>query len=227
MNTAVIVAAGRGTRMRASENKVFLRLRGVPVIVRTVKALRDSGAFSCFVVVTGAQETSRMKRLLARHGLEAIVTVGGESRQESVRRGLAACPGDTELVAIHDGARPLADRDTVLSALESARVNGSGIASVPVKDTIKRASGGLVVETPPRECLYAVQTPQAFRFEEIRACHEQFAGESFTDDAALLEQAGIPVYLSPGSYENIKITTPEDLIIAGRILSGRERKEHK
>ena len=225
MNACVIVAAGRGARMGAEVNKVFLPLLGEPVIVRTVRAVEASGLFPGGVaVVTSAGDLEEMRALLAAHGLAAALCEGGADRQESVRRGLAALPADTDLVAIHDGARPLVTPDVLRASLESAARTGSGVAAVPLKDTVKRADAdGRVLETPDRAALRAVQTPQTFRYAEIRAAHERHRNDRAraTDDAALLEADGLPVQLSAGSPENIKLTTPEDLDLAERILTRR------
>ena len=140
MNAAVVVAAGRGTRMGAGMNKVLLPVCGVPVIVRSVRALWESGLFDGgIVVVTGEEDRERIGRLLEEAGLRAVLCTGGADRQESVRRGLAALPRETELVAIHDGARPLVTRGVLAASLESAGTRGSGVAAMPARDTIKRA----------------------------------------------------------------------------------------
>ena len=139
MNAAVVVAAGRGTRMGAGMNKVLLPVCGVPVIVRSVRALWESGLFDGgIVVVTGEEDRERIGRLLEEAGLRAVLCTGGADRQESVRRGLAALPRETELVAIHDGARPLVTRGVLAASLESAGTRGSGVAAIPLKDTVKR-----------------------------------------------------------------------------------------
>lgn len=228
MNAAVIVAAGSGRRMGAGINKVFLPLLGEPVIVRTVRAFASSGLFGSVVVVTGADDLPAMEKLMAEYGLSVRLCAGGADRQESVRRGLEALPADTELAAVHDGARPLVTREIILRTLESARSRGSGVAAVPLKDTVKRVTqDGLVAETPDRATLRAVQTPQTFPYAAIRAAHEAHRADSAraTDDAALLEADGLPVCLTEGSPENIKVTTPEDMDLAERILLRREGRE--
>ncbi len=233
MNAAVIVAAGRGTRMGAAVNKVLLDLAGIPVIVRTVRAVSESGLFDDIVVVTGEEDIGSVRRLLREAGLSAGVCAGGADRQESVRLGLLALPRETEIVAIHDGARPLVTKEILAASLESAKERGSGVAAIPVKDTVKRVEAdGRVKETPERASLRAVQTPQSFRYREILAAHERCAGsgDRATDDAALLERSGTAVYLTPGSEENLKLTTPQDIAVAERILEtrrGREGQEKK
>ena len=232
MNAAVIVAAGRGTRMGADRNKVFLSLSGEPILLRTARAFSESGLFDRIQIVTGREDLEEAEALFLRAGMAAAVCEGGVDRQESVRRGLAALPEEDGFVAIHDGARPLVTRDVLASSLACAVRTGSGVAAVPVKDTIRRLQKDGSLSTPPREELRAMQTPQTFRLPVIRALHERFHGDPCraTDDAELLLRAGLPVSLSPGSPENLKVTTPEDLLLAERILrrrGDRAREEGK
>ena len=223
-NAAVIVAAGKGTRMGAGRNKVFLLLMGEPILLRTLRAFAESGLYDRLVVVTGEDDRAEAEGLLSAAGIPALVCAGGADRQESVRLGLASLPDSDGLVSIHDGARPLVTREILEASLESAGRTGSGVAAVPVKDTIRRLREDGTLETPPREELRAMQTPQTFRLREIRALHERCREETrrVTDDAELLLQEGLPVTLSPGSPENIKVTTREDLLLAGEILRRRE-----
>lgn len=231
MNAAVIVAAGRGTRMGLERNKVLAPLCGEPVIARTVRAFERTGWFDGgIVVVTGACDLCEMKRILADAGLHAQVVLGGADRQESVCRGLAATNPEAQYVAIHDGARPLVTAEVIARTLESAKKYGSGVAAVPLKDTVKRVNeGGVVVDTPPRDALRAVQTPQTFEAELIRRAHAAYAlGERATDDAALAERMGVEVRLTEGDVENIKLTTPEDMLLARQVILRREgQKEEK
>ena len=231
MNAAVIVAAGRGTRMGLERNKVLAPLCGEPVIARTVRVFERTGWFDGgIVVVTGACDLCEMKRILADAGLHAQVVLGGADRQESVCRGLAATNPAAQYVAIHDGARPLVTAEVIARTLESAKKYGSGVAAVPLKDTVKRVNeGGVVVDTPPRDALRAVQTPQTFEAELIRRAHAAYAlGERATDDAALAERMGVEVRLTEGDVENIKLTTPEDMLLARQVILRREgQKEEK
>lgn len=229
MNAAVIVAAGRGERMGLGRNKLFAPLCGVPVIVHTVRALRDTGLFDGgIVVVTGEDDMAQMRELLKNEGV--TLTPGGADRQESVCRGLACCPAQADIIAIHDGARPLATREVVERTIQSARRFGSGVAAVPLKDTVKRVDEqGRAVETPPRDALRAVQTPQTFDAALIRRAHEQsLCGPRATDDAALVERLGERVVLTQGDAENIKLTTPEDMLLAEQVIlrrAGRAKEE--
>lgn len=226
---AVILGGGSGRRMGSDLNKIFLPLRGIPAIVRSIAPF--TGLCAGAVVVAAENEIDDMRALLSRYGMDRFVKAivpGGKERQYSVWNGLKALPEDAECVLIHDGARSLVTEDIIQRAMESVEQHGSGIAAVPVVDTIKRAAeDGLVVDTPERASLYAVQTPQAFRMELILQAHLKAQEDGFfgTDDASLLEHAGMPVYLSEGSRENLKLTTPIDLELADLILSDRAERE--
>ena len=228
-NYAIILGGGSGRRMKSDLNKIFLPLRGIPAIVRAIAPF--TGFCAGAVVVAAADEVDDMKTILAKYGMGRFVKAvvpGGSERQYSVYNGLKALPEDAEHVLIHDGARALVTEQVIRRALESVEQHGSGVAAIPVVDTIKRAdSDGLVQETPDRSTLYAIQTPQSFRLDVILAAHEKAREDGFlgTDDASLLEHAGIPVYLSEGDRENLKLTTPTDLELAEVILQIRADEE--
>ena len=229
MNAAVIVAAGRGSRMGLERNKVLYPLCGEPIIVRTVRAFEETGLFGGgIVVVTGADDMDEMKRMFEAAGVHVRAVVeGGADRQESVFCGIAACDPAAEIIAIHDGARPLVTREVIERTIESAKQYGSGVAAVQLKDTIKRVdASGCVVDTPIRDTLRAVQTPQTFAAKLIREAHEQFkhgnaGGLRATDDAMLAVWMGHTVRLTQGDVENIKLTTPEDMLLAEQVLLRR------
>ena len=231
MNAAVIVAAGRGARMGMERNKVLYPICGEPVIVRTARAFTGRGLFDGGVVIVASPcDMEDMRAMLTRGGVPVRAIVpGGHDRQESVRRGIAACDPGADIIAIHDGARPLVTREVIAATIDSARRYGSGVAAVPLKDTVKRVDeSGLVVETPQRDLLRAVQTPQTFDAALIRAAHARYADSDVraTDDAMLIEWTGHAVHLTPGDPENIKMTTPEDMLLAGQVILRREgRKE--
>ena len=231
MNAAVIVAAGRGARMGMERNKVLYPLCGEPVIVRTARAFAESGLFDGGVVIVASPcDMEDMRAMLDRGRIPVRAIVeGGHDRQESVRRGIAACDPGADIIAIHDGARLLVTREVIAATIDSARRYGSGVAAVPLKDTVKRVDeSGLVVETPQRDLLRAVQTPQTFDAALIRAAHARYADSDVraTDDAMLIEWTGHAVHLTPGDPENIKLTTPEDMLLAGQVILRREgRKE--
>ncbi|MEG2481535.1 MAG: 2-C-methyl-D-erythritol 4-phosphate cytidylyltransferase [Clostridia bacterium] len=226
---ALVLGGGSGCRMDAGINKVFLPLRGIPAIVRAIAPF--SALCAGAVVVAGKGETEDMQGILSRFGLSHFVlsvVTGGEDRQASVANGLAALPSDAEIVLVHDGARAMVSEAVITRVLESVAVHGSGIAAVSVTDTIKRArSSGEVLETLDRNELYAMQTPQGFLVKSLLAAHEKAAQDGYraTDDAALLEHAGMPVFLAQGDRENLKLTTPIDLALAEAILARRSAQE--
>lgn len=225
---AVILGGGSGKRMGAGQNKVFLPVGGVPAIVRSIRAFQGLCRGAVAVIAPG--EENQLEELIEHYGLSSFVVdvvPGGRERQDSVWNGLNALPADAEYVLIHDGARALVTEQIIRDSLESARQHGSGVAAVPVVDTIKRAAAdGRVMETPDRASLYAMQTPQTFRVSFIRQAHEAARRDGFlgTDDASLLEHASMPVYLSRGHRENLKLTTPVDLALAELILQQREKE---
>jgi len=224
MNAAVIVAAGRGTRMGLERNKVLYPVCGAPIIVHTVRAFADSGLFDGgIVVVTGEQDMEEMRGMMDAAGLCVTFVKGGADRQESVYNGVCACPEAADVIAIHDGARPLVSREVILRTIESAKAHGSGVAAVMLKDTVKRVdASGIVIDTPLRDTLRAVQTPQTFDAKLIREAHEAYkTGERATDDAMLIERMGHAVYLTEGDVENIKLTTPEDMLLAEQVMKKR------
>ncbi len=226
---AIILGGGSGRRMGSDINKIFLPLRGIPAIVRSIAAF--TGLCAGAVVVAAADEVDTMRAVLRRCGMDRFVldvVAGGSERQHSVWNGIQALPQDAECVLIHDGARALVTPEVIRRTIASVEEHGSGIASIPAVDTIKRADkNGLVIETPDRSTLYAMQTPQGFRTELIRKAHEIAQADRFlgTDDASLLEHAGMPVYLCEGDRENLKLTTPTDLKLAELILTMRLEKE--
>jgi len=235
MNAAVIVAAGRGSRMGLDRNKVLYPLCGEPIVVRTIRAFEESGLFDGgIVVVTGENDMDEMRAMLDNAGVAVRAVVrGGADRQESVFCGIRACDDNADIIAIHDGARPLVTREVIARTIESAKAFGSGVAAVMLKDTIKRVDdAGCVVDTPIRDTLRAVQTPQTFDAKLIREAHEEFKngrdGLRATDDAMLAEWMGHTVHLTDGDVENIKLTTPEDMLLAQQVLiRRRQAKEEK
>lgn len=226
---AIILGGGSGRRMGSDINKIFLPLRGIPAIVRSIAAF--TGLCAGAVVVAAADEVDTMRAVIRRCGMDRFVldvVAGGSERQHSVWNGIQALPQDAECALIHDGARALVTPEVIRRTIASVEEHGSGIASIPAVDTIKRADkNGLVIETPDRSTLYAMQTPQGFRTELIRKAHEIAQADRFlgTDDASLLEHAGMPVYLCEGDRENLKLTTPTDLKLAELILTMRLEKE--
>ncbi|WRS27783.1 2-C-methyl-D-erythritol 4-phosphate cytidylyltransferase [Oscillospiraceae bacterium MB08-C2-2] len=220
--TAIIVSAGSSSRMQGVD-KQWLELDGEPVLSRSIAAFQACEPVTRIVVVTREDAVPDVYAMVQDCGFNKVFSVvsGGETRQKSVKNGVEAAGGDTAYFAIHDGARPLVEQETILACLEKAMECGGAAAGVPVKDTIKVCGpDGRVLSTPQRSGLYAVQTPQIFEAALFR--HAIFmadaAGHTFTDDCQLVEQSGKQVYITPGSYSNLKITTPEDVAVAEAIL---------
>ena len=226
MISVIVAAAGRGSRMKRAENKVFLPLLGKPILRYSIEAFLGRSDVAEIVVICAAHETAEMEALVApyREQKPVKVVVGGSERQYSVANALRAVSRDCELILVHDGARPLVTDEVVQSVIDGAREHRAAIAAVPVKDTIKTVDGqGMVVDTPPRSTLYAVQTPQGFESQLLFDAYARAEEDGFlgTDDASLVERLGVRVAVAQGDYQNIKITTPEDLIVGESLLKGR------
>lgn len=212
----IVVAAGRGTRMGTDVSKQYLPLLGKPVLVHTLEAFESMDMVHSVVLVIGAGDEARCSEYVRAYGLRKVsaVLTGGAERQASVYHGLQALDPEVEWVMVHDGVRPFITSREAGECLEAAMQYGAAVLAVPVKDTVKIVEpDGRISSTPERSTLWSIQTPQAFRVDELTAAHELASREGFigTDDAMLLERAGQPVYVVMGSYANIKITTPEDL----------------
>lgn len=219
---AVIVAAGSSRRM-GGENKLLLKLAGAPVLAHTLNAFEKCAAVRDIVLVCREQDMIPYTDLARAFGISKLRTVtrGGDSRTASVLAGITAAPEDTVLVAVHDGARPLVSEAVITEAVYAAAECGAAAPVVPAKDSIKRIKNGCIAADVPRDTLAAVQTPQVFRREVLlRALTDaQRKNLSFTDDCAAVEAMGQTVRATHGSYENIKITTPEDIPAAEAFLN--------
>jgi 2-C-methyl-D-erythritol 4-phosphate cytidylyltransferase len=221
--SAVIVAAGKGTRMKLDINKQYVHINGEPVLARALKAFEMCPAIDEIILVVNSQEIVYCKQNIADlFGFQKLkaITAGGEQRQNSVYNGLKEISGRCDIVLVHDGARPFVDERTINDCIDAAARYGAACAAVPVKDTIKTGDAdSFICDTLDRNSLWSIQTPQAFNFELLKNAHEAAAEDGFmgTDDAVLAERGGKPVKLVMGSYFNIKITTREDLIIAEAI----------
>lgn len=212
---AIILGGGSGQRMGAKCNKVLLPIAGKSMIVRSVEAFVP--LVEQVVVVSREEDMPVMASELAQNGLDVPMVSGGATRQESVWRGLQALSGQCGGVLVHDGARCLVTADVIQRCMVSVEKCGTGVAAVPVTDTIKTVSdANIALDTPNRASLRAVQTPQGFKVDLFRRAHEQAQRDGFlgTDDASLVERLGVPVQLTEGSRRNIKLTTPEDLLMA-------------
>jgi len=211
---AVIVAAGESQRM-GGVDKLWALLGGKPVLARVADTFQNCSLIDQIVIILNEQNLKRGKQLVAEQGWSKITDVcpGGKRRQDSVVAGLSRLR-NCNWVVIHDGARPLVTVDLIKQGLVESKKTGAAVAAVPVTDTIKVAGDDRIVhQTPPRQNLWAVQTPQVFLLDIITEAYQQAKGE-VTDDASLVEQSGYRVKLYMGSYDNIKITTPDDLALA-------------
>ena len=218
---AVVVAAGESRRMEGID-KVFVTLMHRPLISYSLEVLNDCPHVDSIVLVLSRDNLDPGRRLVEEYGWHKVsdITVGGARRQDSVRSGLRQLI-DVDWVLVHDGARPCLTPDLVARGLGEARRTGAATAAVPVKDTVKLATEDLVVtETLPRERLWSVQTPQVFQRSLLAEAHERVP-DDVTDDAAMVERIGGTVRLFHGSYDNIKVTTAQDIAIAEAILGGR------
>ena len=222
--SAILAAGGSSSRM-GGENKLFASVGGMPVLARSVLALAGSPLVDEIVIAVREEDLLAAVDLCKAYGLEKPlkIVVGGATRLESVMAALLECSDQAQLVAVHDGARPLVTREIIDRTIEKAQEAYAAAPAVPVKDTIKVAENGIVLETPDRSKLFSVQTPQVFDRSLLSAALQaaKDAGTTVTDDCSAVERLGKEVYLTEGSYENIKITTPEDLALAEAILERR------
>lgn len=223
---ALIPAAGMGRRMGASINKQYLQLDGLPIVARTISVFEHSPLINAIYLVIPVEEIPYCREHVVEacqfHKIAAIVS-GGPERQQSVMNGLRAMRehvSDDDVILIHDGVRPMVTEEMLRESIAAARTHDGALVAVPAKDTIKTVADGWVTGTPDRNTLWQAQTPQTFRFGRIYAAHlaaetDQYLG---TDDSSLVERSGGRMHIVRGDYRNIKITTPEDLVLAGAFL---------
>ncbi|MED1558188.1 2-C-methyl-D-erythritol 4-phosphate cytidylyltransferase [Bacillus paramycoides] len=226
MYTLIIPAAGQGKRMGAGKNKLFLLINEVPIIVHTLRAFEKDKACKSIIMAINEEERPYFEELMQKYPVEKQVQFiqGGVERQDSVYNALQHVSG-VGYVLVHDGARPFVTNKMVQDVLTSAEKHGASICAVPVKDTVKKVEQNVVVETIERSLLKAVQTPQGFSVPLLLEAHRSAKKSCFlgTDDASLVERIGKQVGVVEGSYYNIKVTTPEDLLIAESFLQVQKR----
>jgi 2-C-methyl-D-erythritol 4-phosphate cytidylyltransferase len=223
--SAIIVAAGDSQRMEGVD-KLFAPLGGEPVLARVLDAFQDCKKVDQIILVMSLKNIEEGRRIIAlgRWSKVTDICLGGKRRQDSVAEGLRRIK-ESDWIIIHDGARPFVTIDLIERGLEEAKETGAAVAAVPITDTIKWAGpDGIVRQTVPRQNLRAVQTPQVFRFDVIKNTYKFVPGD-VTDDAALVEKAGYKVKLYMGAYDNIKITTPGDLAVAGALWQQQEQQD--
>lgn len=221
---ALIVAGGKGTRIKSSIPKQFLELGGLPVLMHTISAFYRYSEKINVIVVIPEDDFSIWKSLCDKHSFHKPITLqkGGDTRFQSVKNGLAQIPGDG-LVAIHDGVRPLVNEDIIGASFRLAAVHKSAVASVRLKESI-RITDQDTTKSVDRSRFRLIQTPQTFQVELIKNAYESKEDPTLTDDASIAERAGHLISLFEGSYENIKITTEEDLVVAEALLKNRSEK---
>jgi len=226
MNVAIVVAAGKGSRLGGDRPKQFLELGGIPVIIHTLRQFERSKEIQAVITVLPAGETAGFESVVKEFALKKVtgVIAGGATRAQSVRNGLRAI-SDAEIVAVHDGVRPFVTPAEIDATVAAARRSGAAILTAHVADTIKRVEAGRVIQTSSRASLRRALTPQCFRFEILKRAYEQLdhlesAGVEITDDSFLVEKWNVEIVAVEGSERNIKITNAEDLAV-GEILLKR------
>lgn len=221
---AVIVSAGKGLRFMEGKKKQFYFLGGKPILAHTLGKFETCSLIRSVRLVVGQEDLDYcLKEIVEKYRFQKVskIVPGGKRRQESVKNGINALPKDAEIVAIHDGVRPLVTQTMIEDSIHFAARYGAVVFATPVKETIKLSNpDGTVLKTLDRESLWQIQTPQTFQVDVIREAHFRATGDGFvgTDDASLVERLGGKVHILPGSYTNIKITTPEDLVLANLFL---------
>lgn len=223
--TAIILAGGTGSRMGTKIKKQYIQLKGKEVIAYTIDVFNQLEEVDDIVVVTGKEEVEYMRQeICKKYNFNKVVSVveGGKERQDSVSNGINAINSSCEYVIVHDGARPFIKANTIRECLAKTKEIGASIVGVPVKDTIKvcNAKTGEIEATPNRDKLWSVQTPQIFKTEIIKEAHSYAIRNNIygTDDSSLVEAMGGKVHMVIGEYTNIKLTTPEDLLLGEKIL---------
>ena len=229
---AILPAAGLGTRMAGPQPKQFLALDGVPILIHSLRAFASVPRVTSIVVAVRKPEIDRVQTQVSENGFSGRVQVveGGDNRQESVANALAAIHAHPDdVVLVHDAVRPLIDAATIDRTIDAVVEHGAAIVGLPAVDTIKQvertAHGALVVSTIPREFIVQAQTPQGFRFGLLQGAFAEATADGFvgTDEASVVERAGHPVAVVPGSHVNLKITQPGDLELAEFYLHQRVR----
>ncbi|QGH36885.1 2-C-methyl-D-erythritol 4-phosphate cytidylyltransferase [Gracilibacillus salitolerans] len=226
----IVLAAGQGKRMNAGKNKQFIELLKEPLIIHTLKKfIQDSWCHNIYLVIN-PNEQKQMEDLITAYQWQNQISFvyGGRERQESGYKGLLAISEENQdmVVMIHDGARPFVEEAELHELAHAAKEKKAALLAVPVTDTIKRKNGNKI-ETLDRSTLWAAQTPQAFEYQLIKKAHQQAIAAEFlgTDDVSLVEALGVPVDIVHGTYQNVKLTTPEDIMRAEMILERQEEKQ--
>lgn len=226
--SVIIAAAGNSTRYGTGKSKQFLILDNTPVLIKSIQAFEEIDDVKEIIITARKQDFDIIEDFIAQYGVRKVkrIVEGGATRQDSIYAAVEKVDEEADLIAVHDGARPLIKRKVIESVIQKADEVDAAACAVPVKDTIKIIdSSGKIVTTPERDSLRAVQTPQVFRLSLYKEAIEKAVsdGKQYTDDCQLVESMGYPVYLVDGDYENIKITTPDDLLVAEKFLYERRK----
>jgi 2-C-methyl-D-erythritol 4-phosphate cytidylyltransferase len=217
--TAIILAAGNAKRMMSCKNKLFLELQK-PILIHTIEVFEKHDLINDIIIVVNKKDLDMCDKVIKKNRFKKIkkIVTGGKTRQESSYNGVMQA--DSDIILIHDGARPLVKEDSITNSIKDALTYGASTVAVPLKETLKKVENLFVEKTLERDSLWVVQTPQTFKKEIIKKAHESAKKGNFSakDDSALVERLGFKVKVSIGHYENLKITTPDDLIIAKHIF---------
>jgi len=232
--TAIVLAAGRGLRFKSKITKPLIEIKSSPIIIYCLEIFSRHPYIKDIIVVANSKNLKSIINKIDQYRIGKIrdIVLGGKRRQDSVAKGLKAVDSRTDLVLVHDAARPFIDKEIVSALIKEAKKSGAAIAGVPVKVTVKEAtkpqshkatSGAIVKRTLNRNSLWEVQTPQVFKKELILKAYKKFGKREVTDDASLVERLGAKVKIIRGPHYNIKITTPSDLILAEAIAKNLDR----
>lgn len=221
IRSVIIVAGGSGSRMQSQTPKQFMLLHGKPLLMHTINCFTKAYIDIRIVLVLPSDHFDTWRQLCKEFSFEVPLEIvaGGYTRFQSVRNGLAQISND-ELVAVHDGARPIVSTEVIRKAFECAEANGSGVAAVPLKESIREGSQANS-KARDRRNFYLIQTPQVFKSEILKSAFLQEEKDTFTDEASVVESMGHSIMLSEGEYRNIKVTTAEDIIVAEALMMGK------
>lgn len=224
----VLPAAGSGKRMGAGQNKLFLKLRSIPILIHTLRVFEQDSTCTEIWLAVKPEERETIQRMLEEFNITKVKGMpnGGAERQHSVKACVQASVG-ANLILVHDAARPFIEPKVIKELTKCASETGAAIAGVKAKDTMKKVHNGMIEETIDRDQLWMIQTPQAFRYDILATAHKQAEQDEFlgTDESMLVERLGLPVHIVESTYDNVKMTTQEDLLIGEAILQKREQGE--
>ncbi|MDR0880440.1 MAG: 2-C-methyl-D-erythritol 4-phosphate cytidylyltransferase [Clostridioides sp.] len=220
MNSVIIVSAGSGKRMNLGMNKQFIKLKEKEIVAHTISKFYENKNIEEIILCIKEEEELQVREILTKFGFEdVIIAYGGAERQDSINSGLKKVSDESDIILIHDGARPFVDDDIIERSIRECKEHLAVVVGVPVSDTIKIVNEGVIEDTPDRSLLWSAQTPQVFDSSLLKQAYKSAYEDGFygTDDSMLVERTGVKVHMSLGSYDNIKITNIEDLTTAEKI----------